>query len=64
MTAATTVLGLLPLVLFAESADANIWNAIGYALIGGLVSSTVLVLMVTPALLVVMRPRMIEVGAT
>ncbi len=50
MTSATTILGLLPLVLFAESADANIWNALGYALIGGLTSSTVLVLTVTPAL--------------
>mgnify|MGYP001271526565 CR=1 FL=1 len=50
MTSATTVLGLLPLVLFSEAADANIWNALGYALIGGLTSSTILVLMVTPAL--------------
>ncbi len=50
MTSATTILGLLPLVLFSEAADANIWNALGYALIGGLSSSTVLVLTVTPAL--------------
>ncbi|HEX6589983.1 MAG TPA: efflux RND transporter permease subunit, partial [Longimicrobiales bacterium] len=57
MTTATTVLGMLPLVLFSEAADANIWNAIGYALIGGLVSSTLLVLTVTPALLVVLRRR-------
>jgi len=49
MTSATTVLGLLPLVLFSEHADANIWNALGYALIGGLASSTLLVLTVTPA---------------
>ncbi len=50
MTSVATVLGLLPLVLFSESPDANIWNALGYALIGGLSSSTVLVLTVTPAL--------------
>jgi HAE1 family hydrophobic/amphiphilic exporter-1 len=50
MTTATTVLGLLPLVLFSETADANIWNALGYALIGGLLSSTVFVLTTTPAL--------------
>jgi hypothetical protein len=37
-------------VLFAESANANIWNALAYALIGGLSSSTFLVLTVTPAL--------------
>jgi HAE1 family hydrophobic/amphiphilic exporter-1 len=50
MTSMTTVCGLLPLVLFAESANANIWNALAYALIGGLASSTFLVLTVTPAL--------------
>ncbi|HEY0021613.1 MAG TPA: efflux RND transporter permease subunit [Longimicrobium sp.] len=50
MTSAVTILGLLPLVLFSEAADANIWNALGYSLLGGLASSTVLVLTVTPAL--------------
>lgn len=49
MTTATTVLGLLPLVLFSETADANIWNALGYALVGGLLSSTLFVLTTTPA---------------
>ena len=58
MTSAVTILGLLPLVLFSEAADANLWNALGYALLGGLASSTVLVLTVTPALyLLVERPR-------
>jgi HAE1 family hydrophobic/amphiphilic exporter-1 len=52
MTSATTVLGLMPLVLFSDYADANIWNALGYALIGGLLSSTLFVLTVTPALYV------------
>ncbi len=50
MTTATTVLGLLPLVLFSETADSTIWNALGYALIGGLLSSTVFVLATTPAI--------------
>ncbi|HEV2148995.1 MAG TPA: efflux RND transporter permease subunit [Longimicrobiaceae bacterium] len=50
MTSAVTILGLLPLVVLSEAADANIWNALGYALLGGLASSTVLVLTVTPAL--------------
>lgn len=50
MTSAVTILGLLPLVVMSEAADANIWNALGYALLGGLGSSTVLVLTVTPAL--------------
>jgi hydrophobic/amphiphilic exporter-1 (mainly G- bacteria), HAE1 family len=50
MTSLTTICGMLPLVLFSATADANIWNALAYALIGGLSSSTVLVLTVTPAL--------------
>jgi HAE1 family hydrophobic/amphiphilic exporter-1 len=50
MTTVSTVLGLMPLVAFSEYADENIWNALGYALIGGLTSSTLLVLTVTPAI--------------
>ena len=50
MTSSTTIFGLLPLVAFSEFADANIWNALGYALIGGMASSTLFVLTVTPAL--------------
>jgi HAE1 family hydrophobic/amphiphilic exporter-1 len=57
MTSLTTILGLLPLVLFSPSADANIWNALTYALIGGLSSSTVLVLTVTPALYLLFERR-------
>src|SRR5690606_3097480 len=57
MTTATTVVGLLPLVLFSETADANIWNALGYALIGGMTSSTFLVLTVTPALYLLFERR-------
>jgi len=49
MTSATTVFGLLPLVLFMQTADARIWNALTYALIGGLMSSTLFVLTTTPA---------------
>ncbi len=50
MTSFVTILGLLPLVVMSEAADQNIWNALGYSLLGGLASSTVLVLTVTPAL--------------
>jgi hydrophobic/amphiphilic exporter-1 (mainly G- bacteria), HAE1 family len=58
MTTATTVLGLLPLVLFTRTADATIWNALTYALIGGLLSSTIFVLVTTPSLyLLVERGR-------
>jgi HAE1 family hydrophobic/amphiphilic exporter-1 len=57
MTSLTTICGLLPLVLFAENANANIWNALGFALIGGLSSSTILVLTVTPALYLLFERR-------
>ncbi|HET7583685.1 MAG TPA: efflux RND transporter permease subunit [Gemmatimonadaceae bacterium] len=57
MTSACTVLGLLPLVLFSPTADANIWNALGFSLIGGLTSSTLLVLTVTPALYLLFERR-------
>ena len=57
MTSATTILGLAPLVLFSESSDSNIWNALGFALIGGLLSSTLFVLTVTPALYYLFEKR-------
>ncbi len=49
MTTATTVLGLLPLVLFGDSTGSNIWDALALVLIGGLLSSTLFVLTITPA---------------
>jgi len=57
MTSLTTICGLLPLVLFSPSANANIWNALAYTLIGGLASSTILVLSVTPALYYLLERR-------
>jgi HAE1 family hydrophobic/amphiphilic exporter-1 len=63
MTSCTTILGLLPLVVAVsgESADSNIWNALGFAIIGGLTSSMVLVLTVTPALYLLVERRMLGV---
>jgi HAE1 family hydrophobic/amphiphilic exporter-1 len=49
MTTTTTVLGLLPLVLFGDPAGSNIWDALALVLIGGLLSSTLFVLTITPA---------------
>jgi HAE1 family hydrophobic/amphiphilic exporter-1 len=50
MTTLTTVLGLLPLILFSETIDATIWNALALATIGGLLASTVFVLTSIPVL--------------
>jgi HAE1 family hydrophobic/amphiphilic exporter-1 len=57
MTSAVTIMGMLPLVLFSATADSNIWNALGFAMIGGLSSSTILVLTVTPALYLLFERR-------
>ncbi len=57
MTGASTVFALLPLVLLSKSPDATIWNALGYAVLGGTSSATVLVLLVTPALYVQLERR-------
>jgi HAE1 family hydrophobic/amphiphilic exporter-1 len=58
MTTSTTIFGLLPLVLFAESGDSNIWNALAYTLIGGLLSSTLFVLTTTPSVYYLFERRM------
>ncbi|MHC4107163.1 MAG: efflux RND transporter permease subunit [Planctomycetota bacterium] len=50
MTTLTTVLGLLPLILFSETIDATIWNALALATIGGLIASTIFVLTSIPVL--------------
>lgn len=57
MTTATTVCGVLPLVLFGGSPDANVWNGLGYALIGGLAGSTAFVFTVGPALYLLLERR-------
>ncbi len=58
MTTLTTVLGLLPLILFSETIDATIWNALALATIGGLIASTVFVLTSIPVLYYLFeRPR-------
>lgn len=56
MTSATTVFGLLPLVLLS-GANERIWNALTYSLIGGLTSSTLLVLTITPAIYLILERR-------
>jgi len=51
MTTATTVIGLLPLVLFTK--EESIWYSLALATIGGLLSSTTMVLTVIPCVYLV-----------
>jgi HAE1 family hydrophobic/amphiphilic exporter-1 len=48
MTMSCTVLGLLPMAI-DRSEGANLWSPLAMTVIGGVVSSTILTLMVTPA---------------
>ncbi|MCP5051316.1 MAG: efflux RND transporter permease subunit [bacterium] len=49
MTTITTVLGMLPLVIFRESGDkADIWSSLALCTVGGLTTSTILMLVVLP----------------
>ncbi|CAN5292553.1 efflux RND transporter permease subunit [soil metagenome] len=58
MTTGTTIFGLLPLVLFTDPGTESLWGALALATIGGLVASTLLVLVTIPALYrLVMRAR-------
>ncbi|MGH7359475.1 MAG: efflux RND transporter permease subunit, partial [Candidatus Rokuibacteriota bacterium] len=57
MTTGTTVLGLLPLVVFTEPGTEGLWRALALATMGGLVASTLLVLVTIPAMYVVVKPR-------
>lgn len=63
MTAGTTVLGLLPLALFTEPGTESLWRALALATIGGLLASTLIVLVTIPALHVLIAgPEVIDRG--
>lgn len=52
MTMSTTVLGLIPMAI-DRSEGANLWSPLALTVIGGVVSSTILTLMVTPAFYII-----------
>jgi hydrophobic/amphiphilic exporter-1 (mainly G- bacteria), HAE1 family len=57
MTSIVTIMGVLPFVLFGKVSRMTEWEAMSYALIGGLSSSTILVLVVTPSLYLLFERR-------
>ena len=61
MTVATTVLGLLPL-LWATGTGADVMKPIAVPLIGGMVTSTIHVLLVTPVIFLIMKRRELRLG--
>ena len=54
MTMSTTVLGLIPMAI-DRTEGANLWSPLALTVIGGVVSSTILTLMVTPAFYILIR---------
>ncbi|MBI3252412.1 MAG: efflux RND transporter permease subunit [Candidatus Omnitrophica bacterium] len=52
MTMSTTVLGLVPMAI-DRTEGANLWSPLALTVIGGVVSSTILTLMVTPAFYII-----------
>lgn len=64
MTAATTALGLLPL-LFSTGTGSEVQRPLATVVVGGLITSTVLTLLVIPALYKVLaRTRLSRRGVT
>ena len=61
MTVATTVIGLLPL-LWATGTGSDVMKPIAVPLIGGMVTSTVHVLLVTPIIFLIMKQRDLRLG--
>jgi copper/silver efflux system protein len=61
MTVATTVIGLLPL-LWATGAGSDVMKPIAVPLIGGMVTSTIHVLLVTPIIFLLMKQRDLRRG--
>jgi copper/silver efflux system protein len=61
MTVATTVIGLLPL-LWATGTGSDVMKPIAVPLIGGMVTSTIHVLLVTPIIFLMMKKREMRLG--
>jgi len=52
MTTCTTVLGLLPMAM-DRSKQANFWSPLAITVMGGLISSTILTLLIVPCMYLV-----------
>ncbi|HUP50153.1 MAG TPA: CusA/CzcA family heavy metal efflux RND transporter [Thermoanaerobaculia bacterium] len=61
MTVATTILGLLPL-LWATGTGADVMKPIAVPIIGGMVTSTIHVLLVTPIIFLILKQRDLRLG--
>ena len=61
MTVATTLIGLLPIMLGTETGT-RVMKRIAAPMVGGLVSSTLLTLVVLPAVYLLWKSRQIGVG--
>jgi Cu/Ag efflux pump CusA len=59
MTSLTTVFGMVPMAM-GLGEGSEIWQPMGVAVIGGLTFSTILTLLVLPALYVIFRDRTVK----
>ncbi len=48
MTATTTVLGMLPLVIFHKAGQTDIWTSLALCTVGGLTASSILIFLIIP----------------
>lgn len=60
LTSVTTIVGLLPLALTGDT----MWAPMSWAIMGGLLTSTLLTLLVVPALYLIFTPRLIPAAET
>jgi Cu(I)/Ag(I) efflux system membrane protein CusA/SilA len=59
MTVATTLIGLLP-IMFGTETGTRVMKRIAAPMVGGLISSTILTLVVLPAVYFILKSRQIE----
>lgn len=61
MTFASTVLGLVPMAI-DRSEGANLWSPLAVTVIGGIISSTLLTLLVTPSFYIIYNEMLIKIS--
>ena len=61
MTVATTMIGLIP-IMWSSGVGADVMKPIAAPIIGGMVTSTIQVLIITPVIFIIMKERALRKG--